>query len=56
MGPNFWNLHFDELLRMLEEYTLDVDIIAYADDLLVLVKTNSRSALERLGQLIMDLV
>ncbi|CAB0019693.1 unnamed protein product [Nesidiocoris tenuis] len=45
LGPRLWNLLFDGVLRRLSESGRDV--IAYADDLVVLVTENSRAALER---------
>lgn len=53
LGPTCWNLMFDGLLRILEEIAPN-NFIAYADDLLVLIEGNSRAALERSGQAIVD--
>lgn len=43
-GPPLWNLCMNELLNELKEMSLNV--VAYADDLLVLIESNTRSALE----------
>ena len=46
-GPTIWNLMLDDLLSALADNGLRV--IAYADDLLVLIPGNSRAELERLA-------
>lgn len=56
LGPDFWNLPFDRLLRLLEECGESIECIAYADDLLIVIKANSRSELERIAQKVTDLV
>ena len=45
LGPNFWNLVMNGLLRQLEEPP-NTQPIAYADDLVILIPGNSRRALE----------
>jgi Reverse transcriptase (RNA-dependent DNA polymerase). len=45
LGPNFWNLVMDGLLRQLEELP-NTQPIAHADDLVILIPGNSRRALE----------
>ena len=46
-GPVMWNLMMDVLLRELERN--DCEIVAYADDLLLLVRENNRRHLEESG-------
>ena len=46
-GPVMWNLMMDVLLKELEKN--DCEVVAYADDLLLLVRENSRSHLEESG-------
>lgn len=55
LGPACWNLMFDGLLRLLEELVPD-NFVAYADDLLVLVKGNSRAEIEQRGQHIVNAI
>lgn len=45
LGPRLWNLLFDRVLRALTE--AGGNVIAYADDLLLLVKADSRSGVEQ---------
>ena len=45
LGPKFWNLVMDGLLRQLEELP-NTQPIAYADELVILIPGNSRRALE----------
>lgn len=47
LGPCFWNLIFDDLLNTLE--AAGYQIIAYADDLIVLIPGNSRKSIEELA-------
>ena len=35
-GPGFWNIQYDSLLNL--EYTKNTKVMAYADDLMILVK------------------
>lgn len=46
-GPSVWNLMMDDLLHTLER--CGCKVIAYADDLLLLVEGMSRSEVERMG-------
>ncbi|KAJ3661589.1 hypothetical protein Zmor_005980 [Zophobas morio] len=46
-GPVMWNLMMDVLLKELEKN--DCEVVAYADDLLLLVRENNRSHLEESG-------
>ena len=48
LGPKFWNLVMDGLLRQLEELP-STQAIAYADNLVILIPGNSRRALEERG-------
>ena len=45
LGPKFWNLVMEGLLRQLEELP-NTQPIAYADDQVILIPGNSRWALE----------
>ena len=45
-GPEFWDIIFDPLLKMLESESTVKAAIAYADDLLLLVEGETRSQLE----------
>lgn len=53
LGPDFWNVVFDELLLALEDS--GARVIAYADDLCIIVNGNSRRELERTGQEFTDI-
>lgn len=55
LGPACWNLMFDGLLRILEVETPD-SFVAYADDLLVLVKGGSRREIEERGQRVVNVI
>lgn len=44
LGPNFWNLVFDEVIVLIQ--SLGFEPIAYADDLAVLISGNTRRELE----------
>lgn len=48
LGPDFWNICLDALLNNLTNQ--EADVVAYADDLIVLVHGNSRHELETNGQ------
>ena len=54
LGPDLWNVVMDSLLRRLSAH--DVECVAYADDLIVLVAANSRILLETAAQRAVDLV
>ncbi|XP_018363196.1 PREDICTED: uncharacterized protein LOC108761266 [Trachymyrmex cornetzi] len=54
LGPELRNLVFDGLLRLLE--ARECDCFAYADDLLVLIKGNSRREVESSRQVITDCI
>lgn len=47
LGPNLWNLIFDNLLKTLND--LGYQAIAYADDLIVLIPGNSRKQIEEIA-------
>lgn len=47
LGPSFWNLIFDDLLNILESHGFQV--IAYADDLIVIIPGNSRKQIEEIA-------
>lgn len=44
LGPDFWNICLDPLLKKMTEE--GANVIAYADDVIVLVQGDSRSELE----------
>lgn len=46
-GPIFWNLCFEALISILETQPEIGAIVAFADDLMVLIEGNSRAELER---------
>lgn len=55
LGPEFWNMVFDELLKILESIDceiilpgkeIEVEVLAYADHLGALICADSRNALE----------
>lgn len=52
MGPTLWNFTLDELLR--KEWPDEVKIIAYADDLAVIVENDSRQNFLRTAQETLD--
>ena len=35
-GPGLWNIHFDSLLKL--QYTKHTKVVAFADDLLIMIK------------------
>lgn len=51
IGPVAWNWAMDELLNVLETQTNrdSVEAITYADDLVILIKADSRREVEQLG-------
>lgn len=53
-GPVIWNLCMDDLLQKLMDN--DYDIVAYADDLLILIQADNRAELERNAISAMELV
>ena len=55
LGPCAWNIIYDKLLTALEE-KFGATFIAYADDLPVVIKGNSRLEIERKGQEVVDLI
>lgn len=55
LGPACWNLMFDTLLTFLDR-EFPNKFVAYADDLLVLVKGESRVELERNGKIVVDAI
>lgn len=44
LGPQLWNIVFDELVKILEEEGLDV--VVFADDVVIIIKGNSREEIE----------
>lgn len=52
LGPRLWNILFDVILNVLER--MGAKVIAYADDLVVLVERDSRRALEVEAERIMS--
>lgn len=54
LGPDFWNICLDPLLRKLTE--IGAQVIAYADDLILLVEGNSRNEIERTPQMFLDVI
>ena len=43
-GPGFWNIQYDSLLNL--EYTKDTKVMAYADDLMIIVKGTTQEEAE----------
>jgi len=43
-GPGFWNIQYDSLLNL--EYTKNTKVMAYADDLMILVKETTQEEAE----------
>ena len=43
LGPSFWSLLFDDLLAELTVSAIECEIIAYADDIMILVTGNARN-------------
>lgn len=54
LGPVLWNLIFDDLLRKIERAGFNV--VAYADDAVIMVKGKTRLELEEKGQHIINLI
>ena len=54
LGPDLWNVVMDSLLRRLS--AANIESVAYADDLIVLVAANSRLHLETAAQQAVNLV
>lgn len=48
LGPTLWNLFYDEVLQM--DIVDDVTLVAYADDLAVVVKSRSAAELEFMSE------
>lgn len=55
LGPTCWNIMFDGLLRTLED-SVGNDFAAYADDLVVVIRGDSRAELEREGNRIVPII
>ena len=55
LGPCAWYIIFDKLLTALEE-KFDASFVAYADELTVVVKGDSRLQIETRGQEVVDLI
>ena len=54
LGPVCWNIVFDEVLRILTHIVGEDNVVAYADDLLVLISGNTRKELEDRGQKVVN--
>lgn len=54
LGPSFWNLIFDDVLRIL--HNLGYSTIAYADDLIVIISGNSRKHIEDLANAVVKAI
>lgn len=54
LGPFLWNMGMDTLLRL--DWPDEVKIIAYADDVAVCIKGDTRQALERLSRECMEML
>lgn len=54
LGPDFWNVSLDNLLLILEGR--GINVVAYADDLMVIIEGDSRREIERKGQEATDLI
>lgn len=54
LGPDFWNICLDPLLNHLT--SMGAKIVAYADDLILLVEGNSRRDLEVTAQTFVDVI
>jgi len=56
LGPAAWNWAMDELLQQIELNLdeTDVNVIAYADDLAILLKANSRRDIEEIGKKVLN--
>ena len=52
--PVCWNIMFDEVLRIFTHIVGEDNVVAYADDLLVLVSGNTRKELEDRGQQVVN--
>lgn len=53
LGPTLWNILLDDLLALSPE---GVEMVAYADDVTVLVRGDSRAAIERRADAVLGLV
>jgi len=56
IGPLAWNWCMDTLLDEFDSITEDVEAIAYADDVAILIKANSRSSLEDLAKIAINIL
>ncbi|GBP97353.1 Retrovirus-related Pol polyprotein from type-1 retrotransposable element R1 [Eumeta japonica] len=54
LGPALWNVLMDDLLRL--PFPAGIKVVAYADDLTVLVEAPSRSEIERRSHVALDLI
>ena len=50
LGPSFWNLVFDDVLAELAESATECELIAYADDIMILVAGTARNEFQEKGQ------
>lgn len=58
IGPVAWNFCMDVLLKKLEETFIEeeAEAVAYADDLAIIIKGNSKSKLETIGTKVMEIL
>jgi hypothetical protein len=54
LGPALWNLLMDDLLRL--PFPGRVSVVAYADDLTVLIESGSRASIEALAATSLELI
>ncbi|CAK1581283.1 unnamed protein product [Parnassius mnemosyne] len=54
LGPTLWNLLLDDLLRL--PFPLGTKMLAYADDVTLLIEANSRAEIERAAKSALELV
>jgi len=58
IGPTAWNWAMDDLLKQIDDNfdEQDVDVIAYADDLAILIRANSRRNIEEIGKQTLEIL
>jgi len=56
LGPTAWNWAMDDLLKQIETSfdSAQAEVIAFADDLAILIKANSRREIEEIGKKVLE--
>jgi len=53
-GPGFWNLQYSALLNL--SYTNHTKVVAFAEDLIIMIKTESKREAENIANVEMNII